>query len=324
MQKGACVVIATLEVQHLSKTFYSNRIFGRTHKAVNDVSLTIGPGQTYGLMGESGCGKSTLGRTIVHLLDSSDGKICFEGKDISTVHGKGLKKLRQNMQIIFQDPFSSLNPHHTIAQSIEEPILLNGNIKSQKERSKRVLELMELVGLPVEYFNCYPLELDPGRLQRVGIARAISVNPKLVVCDEPVSALDVSIQAQILNLLLDLQEKMGLTYIFITHDLSVVHHLSDAIMVMYLGECVEMGSRDQIFMSPLHPYTKSLLSAIPIPSAKERERKVELIKGEITSAIDPPEGCRFMARCPFACPACKEKVTLHDASENHYVSCVLH
>ena len=313
--------LTILQVKDLKKYFPVGK---KLLHAVDGVSFSVTQGTTLGVVGESGCGKTTLGRAILGLTPATSGEVIFDGHNVTTCTPKCLRELRSEMQIIFQDPFSSLNPHHTIAQSIEEPILLNGNIKSQKERSKRVLELMELVGLPLEYFNCYPFELDPGRLQRVGIARAISVNPKLAVCDEPVSALDVSIQAQILNLLLDLQEKLGLTYIFITHALSVVHHLSDAIMVMYLGECVEMGSRDQIFMSPLHPYTKSLLSAIPIPSAKERERKVELIKGEITSAIDPPEGCRFMARCPFACPACKEKVTLHDASENHYVSCVLH
>ncbi len=309
-----------LQVKDLKKYFPVGK---KLLHAVDGVSFSVAQGTTLGVVGESGCGKTTLGRAILGLTPATSGEVIFDGDNVTNCTPKRLRELRSKMQIIFQDPFSSLNPHHTIAQGIEEPILLNGNIKSQKERIKRVLELMELVGLPQEYFNCYPFELDPGRLQRVGIARAISVNPKLVVCDEPVSALDVSIQAQILNLLLDLQEKMGLTYIFITHDLSVVHHLSDAIMVMYLGECVEMGSRDQIFMNPLHPYTKSLLSAIPIPSAKERERKVELIQGEIASAIDPQEGCRFMARCPFACPACKEKITLHDAGKNHYVSCVL-
>lgn len=309
-----------LEVNKLKKYFSVGK---KQLHAVDGVSFTVPRGTTLGVVGESGCGKTTLGRVVLGLTPATEGEVLFEGRNVTKCSPKQLRELRSEMQIIFQDPFSSLNPHYTIAQSIEEPILLNTDRNSQ-ERVERVVELMELVGLPLEYFNSYPFELDPGRLQRVGIARAISVNPKLIVCDEPVSALDVSIQAQILNLLMDLQEKLGLTYIFITHDLSVVHHLSDSIMVMYLGECVEAGCRDQIFSNPLHPYTKSLLSAIPIPSYEERNRNVELIKGEITSAVDPPEGCRFYSRCPHAAPACKEKVFLRDVGENHRVACVLY
>lgn len=309
-----------LEVKDLKKYFPIGK---RQLHAVDGVSFSVERGTTLGVVGESGCGKTTLGRVILGLTPATSGEILFEGQDIAKCSPKQLRMLKSDMQIIFQDPFSSLNPHHTIAESIEEPVLLNGKRMGRRERLDRVAELMELVGLPLEYFNSYPFELDPGRLQRAGIARAISMNPKLIVCDEPVSALDVSIQAQILNLLMDLQEKMGFTYIFITHDLSVVHHLSDTIAVMYLGQCVEFGPKEQIFTRPLHPYTRSLLSAIPIPSAEERERKVELIRGEITSAVDLPEGCRFASRCPHASSACKEKVLLHDAGGGHQVACVL-
>lgn len=309
-----------LEVRELKKF---SPIGKKYLHAVDGVSFTVERGTTLGIVGESGCGKTTLGRVILGLTPATSGEVIFEGQDITKYSPKQLRKLKNEMQIIFQDPFSSLNPHYTIAESIEEPILLNGKAQTRQERLDRVAELMELVGLPLEYFNSYPFELDPGRLQRAGIARAIAMDPKLIVCDEPVSALDVSIQAQILNLLMDLQERMGFTYIFITHDLSVVHHLSDSIAVMYLGECVEFGSKEQIFEAPQHPYTKSLLSAIPIPSAKERNRKVELIRGEITSAVDLPEGCRFASRCPNASAACKNKVSLHDIGGGHRTSCVL-
>ena len=248
-----------LEVRELKKFFPIGKKY--LH-AVDGVSFTVERGTTLGIVGESGCGKTTLGRVILGLTPATSGEVIFEGQDITKYSPKQLRKLKNEMQIIFQDPFSSLNPHYTIAESIEEPILLNGKAQTRQERLDRVAELMELVGLPLEYFNSYPFELDPGRLQRAGIARAIAMDPKLIVCDEPVSALDVSIQAQILNLLMDLQERMGFTYIFITHDLSVVHHLSDSIAVMYLGECVEFGSKEQIFEAPQHPYTKKLLDAV--------------------------------------------------------------
>ena len=305
-----------LEVQNLKKYFNTNR--GTLH-AVDDVSFTIERGKTLGVVGESGCGKSTLGRVILHLLESTEGKILFEGEDITHAKGKHLNELRAQMQIIFQDPFSSLNPRMTIGETIGEPLQLVRHLKGQ-ELQKEVAALMENVGLAERLINSYPHELDGGRRQRIGIARALALNPKFIVCDEPVSALDVSIQAQILNLMLDLQEQRGLTYIFITHDLSVVKYISDDILVMYLGQMVEKCSSKELFENPLHPYTKALLSAIPSPDLDDQRQRIEL-KGELTSPINPKQGCRFAARCQYATDACRQPQELREVSPGHFVSC---
>lgn len=306
-----------LEVENLKKYF---RVSNGWLHAVDDVSFTLETGKTLGVVGESGCGKSTLGRTIVHLLDSTGGKIYFDGRDISNVRGRALKELRQNMQIIFQDPFSSLNPRMTVRQIIAEPLRCCERL-SAKELSMRVEELMELVGLASRLADSYPHELDGGRRQRIGIARALTLHPKFIVCDEPVSALDVSIQAQILNLMQDLQERLGLTYIFITHDLSVVKHISNDIMVMYLGQVVEKCGANELFSAPRHPYTRALLSAIPIPSLDVKRERV-LLKGELTSPVNPKPGCRFAPRCEYATEACFQSSSgLTDDGCGHFVAC---
>ena len=311
-----------LEVKDLKKYFPIGK---RQLHAVDGVSFSVERGTTLGVVGESGCGKTTLGRVILGLTPATSGEILFEGQDIAKCSPKQLRMLKSDMQIIFQDPFSSLNPHHTIAESIEEPVLLNGKRMGRRERLDRVAELMELVGLPLEYFNSYPFELDPGRLQRAGIARAISMNPKLIVCDEPVSALDVSIQAQILNLLMDLQDDMGLTYMFVTHDLSVVKHISNSIMVMYLGQCLEFASSDDLFANPVHPYTQALLSAIPEPDISMRNKEIKVIKGEVVSPVDPKPGCRFAARCEHCQERCqREEPVLREVSPGHFVACHLY
>ena len=308
-----------LEVQHLKKYFPTGA--GLLH-AVDDVSFTLEQGKTLGVVGESGCGKSTLGRVLLHLLESTDGKILFEGKDITRVDRAELSRLRRNMQIIFQDPFSSLNPRMTISQTIAEPLLIEGGLNRQQIQDK-VYELMDLVGLARRLVNTYPHELDGGRRQRVGIARALALNPKFIVCDEPVSALDVSIQAQALNLLLDLQEQMGLTYIFITHDLSVVKYISDTIMVMYLGEVVELAPKQELFQQRLHPYTKALLAAI-LEADLHVKREREPLKGELTSPINPKPGCRFAARCKYASEQCREQTPqLRQIRPGHFVKCSL-
>ena len=281
-----------LEVKDLKKYFKTSK--GTVH-AVDGLNLTLEKGKTLGIVGESGCGKSTTGRVILRLLDATSGSVIFDGKDVTKAKPAEMRELRKNMQMIFQDPFSSLNPRRTVSQLIAEPIILNKLItgKDKKERIEaRVLELMETVGLARRLYNTYPHELDGGRRQRIGIARALAMNPKFIVCDEPVSALDVSIQAQILNLLKDLQEKMDLTYIFITHNLSVVNHFADEIAVMYLGSLVEKAAVEDLFRNPMHPYTKALLSAIPVPEIT-RERKKESIRGEITSPINLAPHCRF-------------------------------
>lgn len=305
-----------IEIQHLKK--YFNTPVGKVH-AVDDVSFTIGEGQTMGVVGESGCGKSTLGRTIIHLQDSTDGKIIFDGKDVTHVDKKGLNELRDNMQIIFQDPYSSLNPRMTIRQTIQEPLKLSGKFKKD-ELEEETNRLMQLVGIEDRLALAYPRELDGGRRQRVGIARALALHPKFIVCDEPVSALDVSIQAQVLNLLMDLQESEGLTYMFITHDMSVVKHISDNICVMYLGQLVETCGAEELFENTLHPYSKALLSAIPTIDIHSEKKRIPL-KGEIVSPIDPKPGCRFAARCPYATERCHEPQILEEVSPGHFVSC---
>ena len=286
-----------IEVQHLKKYFPTAR--GQLH-AVDDVSFTIERGTTMGVVGESGCGKSTLGRTLIHLHESTDGKILFEGKDITRVNSKELKQLREDsVQIIFQDPYSSLNPRMTVEQTIREPLVLSRRF-SKTEIDKETERLMDLVGLDRRLRLSYPHEMDGGRRQRVGIARALALNPKFIVCDEPVSALDVSIQAQILNLLMDLQDELGITYMFITHNMSVVRHISHNICVMYLGQLVETSQTKELFSKPLHPYTKALLSAIPSTDIHHKKERI-ILKGELVSPIDPKPGCRFATRCPPAC-----------------------
>ena len=305
-----------LEVKNLKKYFKTG---GGLLHAVDDVSFTLEAGKTLGVVGESGCGKSTLGRTILHLLEPTDGQILFEGKDITSPSRHELSALRRKMQIIFQDPFSSLNPRMSVSATIMEPLKLHGGM-SKDEMVEHTKMLMETVGLAERFWNTYPHELDGGRRQRIGIARALALNPSFIVCDEPVSALDVSIQAQILNLMLDLQEQRNLTYMFVTHDLSVVKYISDEILVMYLGQVVEKASSEELFSNTLHPYSKALLSAIPVPDI-HAEHKPVLMRGEITSPIDPKPGCRFMARCRYACDACKLPQNLEEIKPNHFVSC---
>lgn len=308
-----------LECKNLMKYFDTPR--GKLH-AVDDVSFQLEEGKTLGVVGESGCGKSTLGRTILRLLPSTSGQIFFDGEDITHVPAKDMLRLRKQMQIVFQDPFSSLDPKMTVSQIIEEPLKIHKEFKSKKEMENRVNELMETVGLDDRYVNTYPHELDGGRRQRIGIARAIALNPKFIVCDEPVSALDVSIQAQVLNLMMDLKDELGLTYIFITHDLSVVKHISDEIMVLYLGKMVEKTTSDRLFENPIHSYTKALLSAIPVPDIAFKGKEAEVMKGEVTSPIEPPAGCRFASRCPFAKDKCfAEDPEYKEVEENHFVAC---
>ena len=310
-----------IETVHLKKYFDTGS--GLLH-AVDDVNLTIQPRKTLGVVGESGCGKSTLGRTILRLTPATEGKILYNGKDILTYNPHQLRQLRREMQIIFQDPYSSLNPRMTVSELIAEPLVVNKVMKNRNQLKERVKELMETVGLAARLENAYPHELDGGRRQRIGVARALSVNPKFIVCDEPVSALDVSIQAQILNLLMDLQDDMGLTYMFITHDLSVVRHISDEIAVMYLGQCVERCCSKELFDNPLHPYTKALLDAIQVPDISLRGKMKTVIRGEVTSPIDPEPGCRFAARCPHAADACRGgQIPLREVSPGHYAACNL-
>ena len=311
---------ALLEVKGLKKYFSTPR--GMLH-AVDDVTFTINKGQTLGVVGESGCGKSTTGRAILRLLEPTGGEVLFEGEDLAKLSKEEMRKKRKDLQFIFQDPFSSLNPRKTISQTIAEPLLLNKMVTDKKQLQKKVLELMETVGLAERLYNTYPHELDGGRRQRIGIARALSVNPKFIVCDEPVSALDVSIQAQILNLMEDLQEQMGLTYMFITHDLSVVNHFSDDIAVMYLGKLIEKAPSDELFKNPTHPYTQALLSAIPLPNIHKQLDRI-LLKGEITSPIEPKPVCRFANRCNYATDRCRsEEPQLKEISPGHFVSCFL-
>lgn len=307
-----------LEIKNLKKYFKTSR--GQLH-AVDDVSFKLEKGKTLGIVGESGCGKTTTGRTILRLEEPTSGSIYFEGKDITKFSKNEMRLLRKDMQLIFQDPFSSLDPRMTVSQAIEEPIKLAGLIPNKDERFRRVLELMDIVGLAHRLVNTYPHELDGGRRQRIGIARALSVNPKFIVCDEPVSALDVSIQAQILNLMKDIQEEMGLTYVFITHDLSVVNHFSDEIAVMYLGRLIEKAPATTLFDNPMHPYTKTLLSAIPVPRIDNRPERI-LIQGEITSPINPKPVCRFLNRCPYSDNVCEgDEPKLIEVEPNHFVAC---
>ena len=305
-----------IEVQNLKKYFKTNH--GMLH-AVDDVSFTIEQGQTLGVVGESGCGKSTLGRVIIKLLEATEGKVLFHGEDI-TARPSSLDD-RRRMQMIFQDPFSSLNPRMSVSQIIAEPLQIHHVCKSKEDLDKRIRDLMDTVGLAERFTNAYPLELDGGRRQRFGIARALALDPEFIVCDEPVSALDVSIQAQILNLMQDLQEERKFTYMFITHDMSVVKHISNSIIVMYLGNMVEKSDADELFEHTLHPYSKALLSAIPEPNI-HKERRRTILRGEITSPIDPEPGCRFAARCAYATEECScQTPELEEVLPKHYVAC---
>ncbi|MNK84620.1 Oligopeptide transport ATP-binding protein OppF [compost metagenome] len=291
-------------------------------KAVQGVSFEINKGETLGLVGESGCGKSTLGRCLIRLHDTTSGNIFYNGKDITHIEGTELREMRKKMQIIFQDPFASLNPRMTIGSILEEPLVIHNLYDSVKDRQDRVNELIDLVGLRREHLNRYPHEFSGGQRQRVGIARALAVNPELIVCDEPVSALDVSIQAQVINLLMDLQQKLGLTYIFIAHDLKVVEHVSTKVAVMYLGKIVEMAEAEELYRNPKHPYTRALMSAIPVPDPRHKEERI-ILTGDVPSPINPPSGCHFHPRCPMAIEDCKTIVPpLELKSKDHVAACI--
>ena len=305
-----------IEVQGLKKYFPTAR--GMLH-AVDDVTFTIERGKTLGVVGESGCGKSTLGRTIIHLHESTAGKIFLEGKDITSLKGKALRNAREEMQIIFQDPYSSLDPRKTVEATIREPLAISKRFKKQ-DIEQQTIELMKFVGIDARLRSAYPHELDGGRRQRIGIARALALDPKFIVCDEPVSALDVSIQAQVLNLLKKLQQQKGLTYMFVTHDMSVVRHISDEICVMYLGQVVEKCPSKELFKQPVHPYTKALLSAIPSVDIHNPNKR-EILRGELTSPINPKPGCRFAARCPFVKGECSQPQKQVEVTPGHFVSC---
>ena len=307
-----------LRVEHLKKYFKTPK---GVLRAVDDVSFSMQKGEVLGVVGESGCGKSTLGRTILHLLDSTDGKIFFEGKDVTNYSGRRLKELRRSMQMVFQDPYASLDPRKTVRDIISEPLKINKSHADRAQREEYVDHLMETVGLTQRMAECYPHELDGGRRQRVGIARALALNPSFIVCDEPVSALDVSIQAQILNLMQDLQEQRELTYLFITHDLSVVKHLASHILVMYLGQVVEYAPTEELFSNPVHAYTRALLSAVPVPDLDHRRERI-ILRGEITSPIDPRPGCRFAPRCQDCAGDCGQQETaLRQVGTDHFVAC---
>jgi peptide/nickel transport system ATP-binding protein len=309
-----------LETRGLKKYFQTH---GGALHAVDGVNVSIGTGRTLGVVGESGCGKSTLGRVIMRILEPTGGEVLYKGQDIMKLGQREMKSYRAKMQMIFQDPYSSLNPRMSVSDIIADPIRVLGRITDRRKIESRVFELMDTVGLARRYVNSYPHELDGGRRQRVGIARALSLDPEFIVCDEPVSALDVSIQAQILNLMMDLQEENHLTYMFITHDLSVVRHISTEIMVMYLGQCVERAPARELFEKPTHPYTELLLDAIPIPSADSRYKKRRLARGEVTNLINPKPGCRFAGRCPYGDDSCAaEDPILTERHPGHFVACV--
>lgn len=309
-----------IEVRNLKKYFQTPA--GMLH-AVDDVNFHICRGETLGLVGESGCGKSTTGRVILRLIEPTEGEILYNGEDICKLNKAKMRNMREQMQIVFQDPYSSLNPRHNVFECIEEPLKVNRVYRDRKETEQRVFELMETVGLAPRLVNAYPHELDGGRRQRVGVARALALNPSFLVLDEPVSALDVSIQAQVLNLLQELQHKLQLSYLFISHDLSVVKHISDRIAVMYLGTIVELADYGAIFHDPLHPYTKALLSAVPVPRLNVKRERL-ILEGDVPSPVNPPAGCRFCKRCPLKKPICEEqKPEFREKAPGHFVACHL-
>ena len=316
-----------LEVKNLTKHFPITRgiVFQKVvglNKAVDDVSFEIQRGETLGLVGESGCGKSTLGRTVLRLLEATAGEVWFEGRNILELNNHEMRELRRDMQIIFQDPYASLNPRMTVGDIIGEPLLIH-NLATGKALEQRVKELLSVVGLSGQHARRYPHEFSGGQRQRIGVARALAVNPKIIVCDEPVSALDVSIQAQVINLLQDLQKEFGLTYLFIAHDLAVVKHISDRVAVMYLGQLVELTTKGELYDNPLHPYTKALLSAIPIPDPEKKRERI-LLEGDVPSPINPPPGCHFHTRCRYAIPECSEMVPeWREVKPGHFVACHL-
>ncbi|ERI05941.1 ABC transporter ATP-binding protein [Aneurinibacillus aneurinilyticus] len=311
-----------LQVRNLKKYFHTS---GGTVKAVSDVTFDIKVGETLGIVGESGCGKSTMGRTILRLYDATEGEVLFEDKNVHKASTRELKKLRRDMQMIFQDPYASLNPRMTIGEIIGEAIDLH-KLASGAKRKARIQELLTLVGLKPEHINRFPHEFSGGQRQRIGIARALAVEPKFIVCDEPISALDVSIQAQVINLLSDLQDKMELTYLFIAHDLSMVKHISDRVAVMYLGKIAELSESEELYANPLHPYTEALLSAIPIPDPEvERKRQRIVLKGDVPSPMNPPSGCHFRTRCPYAMESCtKIDPVWQEVKPDHFVACHLY
>ncbi|WP_126425253.1 ABC transporter ATP-binding protein [Brevibacillus marinus] len=318
-----------LDIQHLQKFFPVKGVWGRLGeakaqvKAVNDVSFSLYEGETYGLVGESGCGKSTTGRTILRLTEPTSGKAIYQNKNLFQLSGKELRLMRRELQMVFQDPFSSLNPRKRIGQTLEEPLAIHG-IGTRKERTERVMEMLHKVGMQVDHYYRFPHEFSGGQRQRIGLARALIVNPRIVICDEPVSALDVSIQSQIINLLQQLQAELKLTYLFISHDMSVVRHISDRIGVMYLGTMVEEAPTDQLFASPLHPYTQALLSAVPIPNPQRKRERI-ILKGEIPSPLNPPSGCIFHTRCPYVMDICRQEVPAkREIASGHFVACHLH
>lgn len=318
-----------IEVKNLKKYFPVGKssLFGSTNylKAVDDISFYINQGETLGLVGESGCGKSTTGRSIIRMFDITGGEIFYKGVDISKLKEKELKSYRRKMQVIFQDPYASLNPTLTVKELVSEPLDVY-HIGNKKERYERVLELVEKVGLTREHLNRYPHEFSGGQRQRIGIARALSINPEFILCDEPISALDVSIQAQVVNMLEDLQHELGLTYLFIAHDLSMVRHISQRIGVMYLGKLVEIGPSDAIYENPLHPYTKALLSSVLEPDPKlARENPIRVIEGDVPSPLKPPTGCRFVTRCKYKKKECQNiEPELKEVEPGHFVACHLY
>ena len=315
-----------LEIRDLRKEFpVSKSLFSKKRKtlqALGGINLTIGEGETLGLVGESGCGKSTLGRTLLHLIPPTSGHVFYRGEDLEGYNKEQIREMRKKMQIIFQDPYGSLNPRMTVEQQVKAPLDVY-HLGSEEERRERVLDMLERVGLGKQHLKRYPHEFSGGQRQRIGIARALILRPEFVVCDEPVSALDVSVRAQVLNLMAQLRRDLGLTFLFVSHDLSVVKHISDRVAVMYLGNIVEIAGRDQLYENPLHPYTKALLSAIPIPDKKVKRERIYLT-GDVPSALNPPSGCRFHPRCPYAMPVCREQMPeMRQTEAGHQVACHL-